>query len=101
MIRVGKTIKKLRVEQEMSQGELAAAAEITPSFLSLIENDHRDPSLAVLRRIAAGLKVPEEVLIWDAVKLPQDLSDHDRRLCEIAKLIVRRFYEATDAIEHR
>jgi len=98
MIRIGKTIKKLRIEKEMSQGALAQAADITPSFLSLIENDHRAPSLSVLRRIADGLGLPEEVLIWDAVTLPDNLDEEDRRLCEAAKLIVRRFYEARDVV---
>ena len=98
MIRIGKTIKKLRVEKGMSQAELAQAADITPSFLSLIENDHRAPSLSALHRIADGLGLPEEVLIWDAVRLPDNLGEEDRRLCEVAKLIVRRFYEATDAV---
>ena len=27
-----------------------------------------------------------------------NLSEEDRRLCEMAKLIVRRFYEAPDAV---
>jgi hypothetical protein len=37
-------------------------------------------------------------MIWDAVRLPDNLSEEDRRLCEMAKLIVRRFYEAPDAV---
>jgi transcriptional regulator with XRE-family HTH domain len=94
MIRLGKTIKKLRIEKELTQGELAETAGITASFLSLIENDHREPSLTVLRRLASALRVPEEILIWQAVELPANLNDEDRRLCEMAKIIVSRFYES-------
>lgn len=95
MIYLGKTIKRLRVERGISQRDLAEDAEVTPSFLSLLENDHRRPSLIVLRRIAGALGVPEEVLIWDSVDLPSDLPEEDRRMCELAKVIVRRFYEAS------
>ena len=94
MIDVGKTIRRLRSDIELSQQELAARASVTPSFMSLLESGKRQPSLKVLRRLAEALEVPEEVLLWDAVELPPDLPEKDRRMCEIAKLIVRRFYEA-------
>lgn len=94
MIRVGKTIQRLRSEVGLTQRELARAAEITPSFLSLIENDRRDPSLAVLRRIAGALSVPEEVIVWDAVEIPEKIKPIDKKLFEAAKLLVRKFYEA-------
>jgi transcriptional regulator with XRE-family HTH domain len=100
MIHLGKTIRKLRIEQDISQQKLAKDAELTPSFLSLVENDHRKPSLIVLRRLASALGVPEEVLIWDSVELPLDLPESDRRMCEMAKLIVRRFYEAEHGRSH-
>lgn len=100
MIHLGKTIRKLRIEREISQQELARCADLTPSFLSLVENDRRRPSLMVLRRLAAALEVPEEVLIWDAVELPLDLPESDRRMCEMAKMIVRRFYEASHGRPH-
>lgn len=94
MIRLGKAIRRIRQEREVSQQELARSAELTPSFLSLVENDRRQPSLSVLRRLAGALGVPEEVLIWESVELPLDLSETDLRMCELAKIIVRRFYES-------
>jgi len=97
MISIGKTIKRLRIEREISQQDLAKDAGLTPSFLSLVENGRRQPSLVVIRRLADALAVPEEILIWDAVELPHSLGEKDRRLCEAAKLIVRRFYEAEHA----
>lgn len=100
MIHFGKTIRKLRIERGISQQDLANEAELTPSFLSLVENDHRRPSLAALQKLAAALSVPEEVVVWDAVELPERLSEEDRRLCEMAKLIVRRFYEASHGRPH-
>ncbi len=97
MINIGRTVKKLRTQSGITQRELAARAQLSPSFLSLVENERRRPSLAVIRRLAGALSLPEEVLIWDAVELPDNLDQRDRRLCQIAKLIVRRYYESAHA----
>jgi transcriptional regulator with XRE-family HTH domain len=95
MILIGKTIRKLRNDRKLSQQELAREADLTPSFLSLLENDRRRPSLLVINRIAAALQVPEEVLIWDAVDVPEGLSKNDRNLCELAKKIVAQYLDAS------
>lgn len=100
MIQLGKTIRKMRIDRGISQQDLARDADVTPSFLSLLENDHRRPSLIVLRRIAAALNVPEEVVVWDSVELPKDLPESERRMCEMAKLVVRRLYEASHGRPH-
>jgi len=42
----------------MSQEELASAADITPKYLSQLENGHVNPSVGVVRALAEnGLKV--------------------------------------------
>jgi transcriptional regulator with XRE-family HTH domain len=92
-MRVGKTIRKLRIEQGLSQNDLAREAKLTSSFISLVENDRRQPSLLVIERIARALRTPEEVIFWDSVELPAQLSDEDLKLCQTAKSIVRHYYE--------
>jgi transcriptional regulator with XRE-family HTH domain len=96
MFHLGKTIKRFRTEANLSQRELAQAAKLTASFLSLIENEEREPSLATIRNIAEALKIPSEIIIWDAVEVPKNLDKLDRRQCELAKLIVRRHFETSD-----
>lgn len=93
MLAVGKAIRTLRARKGVSQKELAERAEITPSFLSLVEGDRRDASIKVIERIAAALEVSPEVLFWEAVELPDGLSEKDRRMCDLAKGIVARVYE--------
>jgi len=93
MLAVGKAIRTLRARKGISQKDLAERAEITPSFLSLVEGDRRDASIKVIERIAAALEVSPEVLIWEAVELPGSLNAQDRRMCELAKIIVRGVYE--------
>lgn len=93
MLELGKAIRLLRARKGISQKHLAEGAEITPSFLSLVEGNHRAASLTVLKRIANALDVAPEVLIWEAIELPEGLSEQDRQMCEFAKVIVRRVYE--------
>lgn len=101
MIQIGKSIRKLRIELGLAQLELAERCGLTPSFLSLVENGRRRPSLAVIQRVAKALELPEEVLVWDAVDLPKDLGESDRRICEMAKLIVRQFCRDAHASAER
>jgi transcriptional regulator with XRE-family HTH domain len=101
MIKLGRTIKKLRIDKALSQEQLADAADITPSYLSLIENSRRDASIAVLRRIAKAFGVPAEVIIWDAIELPSKLDAKDRRICELAKIIVRQFMDSKNGCAPR
>src|SRR5260370_38950585 len=101
MFQLGKTIKRLRTEAGRSQREVAEAAGLTPSFLSLIESGERDPSLATIRSVAKALKIPSEIIIWDAVDVPKNLNSEDRRLCELAKLVVRRYFETSDGAAPR
>ncbi len=93
MLALGQAIRSLRTRIGLSQKELAQRALITPSFLSQVEGDHRKASLTVLQRIAEALGVAPEVLMWEAVELPTGMNEDDRRMCEFAKLIVRRMYE--------
>jgi transcriptional regulator with XRE-family HTH domain len=93
MLDLGQAIRLLRVRKGLSQRELAKRANITPSFLSQVEGDHRAASLTVLRRISGALEVAPEVIIWESVELPAGMNEDDRRMCEFAKLIVRRVYE--------
>ena len=96
MFQIGNTIKQIRLSKGVSQKQLAILTGLTPSYLSLLERDRREPSLAVVRRLATALEVPEEILIWDAIVLPSDLSKDDRKICEMAKELVRRYLGGTE-----
>jgi transcriptional regulator with XRE-family HTH domain len=107
MIKIGRVIRQRRQEQGLSQRDLASMAEITPSFLSLVESDRRSPSSLITARIAAALKVPVQALIWDAVEIPPTATEAERRACEIAKKIIRQGFANADratndpcAVEH-
>jgi transcriptional regulator with XRE-family HTH domain len=56
--RLGQRIKALRRGRAMTQERLAERAEISVSFLSMIEGGRRVPHLSTLARLAGGLGLP-------------------------------------------
>ena len=77
MVELGKAIRMLREANERGLGELAKAAGISTSFLSLIESGKRQPSLVVLRKLAEALDVPSEALILAAHGAGSTLTSAD------------------------
>jgi len=55
---LGTKVRQFRIEQGMRAKDLAAAAGVSPSLISQIENNVTTPSIDVLRRIATALQVP-------------------------------------------
>ncbi len=63
---LGRAIRALREERQMTQVELADAAAISTQHLSPVECGQRNPTIAVLARIARALHVPLSELILRA-----------------------------------
>ena len=60
---IGRNIAILRDKREMSQEDLAGAAEVNRGYISRIENGHVAFSIPVLLKIAEALNVePRELL---------------------------------------
>ncbi len=94
MVNFGAIIKKYREQSEFTQKDLAIDLEITPTYLSAIENSRKEPSLALIKKICEVLKLPEEVLFWESVQIKDGLSKEDRKVIEFAKIIVKNYYES-------
>ena len=77
---VGQAIKMCRSRRGLSQAELARRAECSVSYLSLLENNQRDPSLSTVGKLAMALNVPMGILFFlaaeknDLVGIDKDLS---------------------------
>lgn len=92
-IALGKRLRDLRVASGMSQEDLANAADITPKYLSQLENGHVNPSIGVVRALAEdGLKLSLSALFnfelsrddaaslaEEVVRLLSGASERDRR----------------------
>ena len=48
----------------MSQDDLATKAGISVSYLSMLENSKRDPTVSTVTKIAEALGVPVEILFF-------------------------------------
>ena len=55
---VGCNIRRIRVEQGLTQGQLAVMANVGRSFLSEVERGKQNVSLDHLSKLADGLDVP-------------------------------------------
>ena len=60
--RLGRRIKTLRKELGLTQEDLAFEVGVNRSYLGFIERGERNPSLAMLKKIAKALKVSLSVL---------------------------------------
>lgn len=59
---IGKNIKILRASKNISQKDLAKKVGITTTYLSMIENEAKKPSLTLVEKLAQVLEIPLAVL---------------------------------------
>jgi transcriptional regulator with XRE-family HTH domain len=85
---IGWVIREKRIQKGIGQQELCEKAEITQTFLSLLEHGKRSPSREVLRRIADVLKEDATALEKEAGGLEYDLEAQLERL--VKRLVGRR-----------
>ncbi len=61
---IGNAIQLARKKRKLSQAELAERAQISASYLSMLERNRRDPPLSTVSRIAIALGLPVEILFF-------------------------------------
>lgn len=76
---IGQAIKMCRTRRRASQSELAQQADCSVSYLSMLENNKRDPTLSTLTKIAQALRVPVGILFFLAAE-GNELSGMDKTL---------------------
>lgn len=65
---LGKAIQTSRQRRKLSQEALAKLAGCSVSYLSMLENSKRDPTISTVEKIAAALNVPVEILFFLAAE---------------------------------
>ncbi len=60
---VGKRIKELRKEQNLTMDELSLKSGVSKSMLSQIESDQTNPTIATVWKIASGLNITFQTLL--------------------------------------
>lgn len=69
---IGTRIKAAREKAGMTQEDLAAALEMSPTHISVIERGVKSPKLETLVNIANALKVSSDMLLQDVVTYSSD-----------------------------
>lgn len=77
-IQVGNKIREIRNSQGLSQREIAKRLEIPFSTYSNYENNNREPSFEMLKRIAKVLGVSIAQLVNDEVALAEEAALFDK-----------------------
>ena len=61
---IAHALKICRAAKKLSLDELAARADLSQSYLSMIESGKREPTLATVTKIAAALGVPTPIVLF-------------------------------------
>ena len=85
---IGKRIRLLRKQQHLSQMELAEMVDKSPTYISLVENGQKGPSLETLVDVANVLKVTMDVLLSEFLEHNKaavgaeldDCSEYEKRV---------------------
>lgn len=64
----GENIKRIRKDMNITQEEMAKRIGISQSYIAHIERNRKNISLAVILKIAKGLKISVNKLINDDIK---------------------------------
>jgi transcriptional regulator with XRE-family HTH domain len=75
---LGRAIRRLRTERDLSQEELGHLAEIHPTWISHIESGRTNPAWGTVRRIAQVF----EVRLSEIVLVAERLADEERGQAE-------------------
>lgn len=97
---IGRAIKLCRTQRDMKQADLAASADISVSYLSLLERGQRDINFSTLQKISAALKVPISVITFLASD-NTDLENINPELAEKLSHLALKLIEASNDQEGR
>jgi transcriptional regulator with XRE-family HTH domain len=64
-VNIGKGIKFVRIASGLRQGVMAKQLDISQNYLSLLENNKAEPSIALLKKISEVFGVPAGFLVWE------------------------------------
>ncbi len=71
---LNEALRMIRVFHDKSQREVAAALEISPSYLSEIEKGTKEPSLQILRKYASEFSIPMSSIMFFSEHLDDGIT---------------------------
>jgi transcriptional regulator with XRE-family HTH domain len=68
---IGERLRALRVEKNLSQGDIEEKTGLLRCYVSRVENGHTVPSVETLEKMARALEIPMYKLFYDAEEPPK------------------------------
>ena len=87
---IGKVIKEARKSKGLKQQSFAEMCGITQTYLSQIENNVKEPTISLLKRIAEKLHLPLPILYF--LSLEERKRDAYELLMPSIKSLVNQFF---------
>ena len=97
---VSKRISDARKAKHLTQEELAALADISPTHVGVIERSAKVPSLATFVNIANALGVSADSLLQDVVTMSfeSEISELSKLISKQPPDVQRRIYRAVKVL---
>jgi transcriptional regulator with XRE-family HTH domain len=80
MLIIGQLIKIGRINKKLSQEDVASKLGVSKNYISLVENNKKNPSINFLREVAKLLDIPLILLIWEKMDLPKGKTDSEKKI---------------------
>lgn len=90
-MKLGKAFKLARSRRNLTQKDLAERLGVSENYLSLLENDRRDPSWSFICRLCEDLQIPIPLLLFLATENPTELPKIESVIAkELMSLLIGR-----------
>jgi transcriptional regulator with XRE-family HTH domain len=92
---LGNTIKNFRKQKELKQGEFAIKCGISQTYLSLIENNQKEPNLSTLKEISIQLDIPLPIIFFQSMTnedIPSQKRDAYKIIGPSVKSLINEFF---------
>lgn len=92
---LGLAIKSIRKQKGLKQNQFAELCEITPSYLSQIENNNKEPNLSILKIISNKLETPLPILFFlslDNDDIKPEKKEAFKMIAPSIKSLVNQFF---------
>lgn len=97
---LGEAIRNQRKNLKIKQSDLAKECQITPSYLSMIEKNKKEPNLSTLKKLSENLNLPLPVLFFkslDSSDIPEEKREAYKLVSETFGNLINNIFLTTDS----
>ena len=92
-------IKTVRKQKGLKQKDFAEMCNISPAYLSQIENNLKEPNLSTLKKISLQINVPLPILFFlsiDEKDIAPEKEEAFKLIAPSVKSLINQFFVADD-----